>query len=64
MRETELWARMEKALGPSYCRTWAEQVVIAEVGGRTVVEALAAGVDAKRVWRAVCTILDLPANVR
>jgi Protein of unknown function (DUF3046) len=32
--------------------------------GRTVNEALAEGVDAKRVWQAVCAEFEMPAQLR
>ena len=64
MRHTEFWNRMEAALGPAYARSWAERFVIAELGGRTATEALAAGVAPKEVWRAVHAALDLPARER
>lgn len=60
MREVELWARMEKALGPGYMRVWAEQTVLADLGGRTVREALDAHVPCKVIWRAVWAYLELP----
>jgi len=53
-----------KALGTSYCRAWAQQVAITELGSRTVLEALAAGVEAKVVWRAAHAMLELPASDR
>jgi hypothetical protein len=49
MRHTELWARMEQALGPSYARTWSREQVIADLDGRTVQQALDAGESPKRV---------------
>ena len=64
MRQTEFWARMESALGPSYARAWAEQFVIGELGSRTVVEALDAGEPAKDVWAAVWRTLGLPPSER
>ena len=64
MRHTEFWVRMEQALGPSYARTWARQHVLAELGERTVVEALDAGEPPKQVWRAVWAVLGLPARDR
>ena len=64
MRHTEFWERMEAALGPAYARSWAEQYVIAELGGRTVAEALAAGEPPKQVWVAVWRTLELPARER
>jgi hypothetical protein len=64
MRHTEFWARMEAALGPAYARSWAEQQVLADLDGRTVNEALAAGETPKTVWRAVWAALGLPARDR
>jgi hypothetical protein len=64
MRHTEFWQRMEQALGPAYARSWAAQHVLAELGGRTVEEALAHGADPKEVWRAVWSTLGLPAADR
>lgn len=64
MRLTEFWARMEAALGPSYARAWADRVVLADLGSRTVVEALDAGEPAKEVWAAVWRALELPASDR
>lgn len=64
MRHTEFWSRMEDALGAGYARFWAGQHVIAELDGRTVDEALAGGVPAKQVWRAVWRTLDLSARER
>jgi hypothetical protein len=64
MRHTEFWARMEHALGSAYARTWAEQQVMSDLGHRTVVEALDAGVTPKEVWRAVWERLELPVSER
>jgi hypothetical protein len=55
---------METALGRSYARSWADQHVLSELGGRTVQEALAAGEPPKVVWRAVWAALGLPARER
>jgi hypothetical protein len=60
MRHTEFWARMNQALGPAYARAWADQQVLADLGGHTVTEALAAGEQPKVVWRAVWSALELP----
>ncbi len=64
MRETELWRRLERHLGADYARAWAAQVALGELGSRTVVEALDAGVPAVAVWRAVWTQLELPDSER
>jgi hypothetical protein len=64
MRHTEFWARMEAALGSSYARTWAREHVLADLGGRTVREALDEGESPKQVWQAVWRALSLPATER
>lgn len=64
MRHTEFWERMERHLGPSYARSWARDQVLADLGERTVSQALAEGWDAKTVWRAVWAALELPASER
>lgn len=64
MRHSELWERMEKHLGGGYAPVWADQQVLAELDGRTVTEALDAGVAPRSVWRAVCSSLDLPPSER
>lgn len=64
MRHTEFWMRMEHALGPAYARSWADQYVLRDLDGRTVLEALDAGEQPKVVWRAVWAALELPARER
>ena len=34
--------------------------VMSELGGRTVVEALDSGWEAKDVWRVVCSVMNVP----
>jgi len=55
---------MDAALGSTYARTWSREHVVAELAGRTVVQALDAGESPKVVWRAVWQTLDLPATQR
>jgi hypothetical protein len=62
MRHTEFWARLEHALGKEYARSWAEQLVMGELGSRTAVQALDAGVPPKKVWEAVWRTLELPPS--
>lgn len=44
---------MERRLGVGYARSWAADQVLPQLAGRTVVQALDQGEDAKAVWRAV-----------
>jgi hypothetical protein len=64
VRLTELWERMGAVLGSTYAPSWATDTVLAELGGRTVDEALAQGEDVKVVWTAVADHLELPASRR
>jgi hypothetical protein len=64
VRLTEFWRRMEHHLGTSYAASWAHDTVLAELGGRTVDQALAQGEDTLLVWRAVWAHLQLPPSAR
>lgn len=64
VREVEFWIRLDEVLGEQYARVWAENMVLSGLGSRTVNEALAHGVDCKRIWRAVWEQLELPEQVR
>lgn len=64
MRLTDFWTRMNAHLGAGYAESYARDQVLAQLGGRTVEEALRDGEDTKSVWRAVCEALELPAAKR
>jgi hypothetical protein len=53
---------MGSHLGPGYAESWAKDQHLAELAGRTVLEALDDGVPPRQVWRAVCGALDLPGR--
>lgn len=55
---------MKLHFGDIYAESWARDYVIADLGGRTVNQALAEGVAAKEVWRAVCGVSDVAARLR
>ncbi len=55
---------MGEAFGPAYAQAVAKDQVLPSLSGRTVLEALEAGVGPKTVWRAVCVDMELPASVR
>jgi hypothetical protein len=64
VRLTEFWNRMERRFGATYARSYATDQVLAELGSRTVLQALADGDDAKAVWRAVCEATAAPLSER
>lgn len=64
MKETELWLRMDTHLGRGYSRVWAAEHNLAELGGRTVDQAIADGMSFKEIWRAVWAALELPPRER
>jgi hypothetical protein len=53
VRLTDFWARLEQVFGPGYAMSVAHDQVIAQLGGRTIKQALAAGEETIVVWRAV-----------
>jgi len=64
MKLTVFWERMRAHFGDTYADTFARDHVMAELGGRTVVQALDEGWEARDVWRAVCAAVDVPASNR
>ncbi|QSB13432.1 DUF3046 domain-containing protein [Natronosporangium hydrolyticum] len=53
MRVSDFWHRLEQVFGPGYAASVASDQVLSQLGGRTITEALGAGVAAGEVWRAV-----------
>jgi len=53
VRLTDFWARLEQAFGRPYARSLAADHSFAELGGRTIDEAIAQGVDTATIWRTV-----------
>ena len=64
VRLTVFWERMRAQFGDVYAESVAKDQVLALLGDRTVNQALADGVDAKTVWRAVCETFDVPDRLR
>ncbi len=55
---------MRAQFGDAYAQSVAKDFVFDQLGGRTVDRALADGVDAKVVWRAVADTFKVPENLR
>ena len=64
MRLTDFWDRMGEHFGSGYAESVARDQVIAELGGRTVYEAIDAGIETKEIWRAVCKRFEVPRTLR
>ncbi|MEE1621969.1 DUF3046 domain-containing protein [Zafaria sp. Z1313] len=64
MRNSDFWRLMDDEFGAGYSRLLAESLVLSSLGGRTPMEALAAGTAPKNVWRAVCEKQDVPEERR
>jgi hypothetical protein len=63
VRLTVFWDRMNQQFGEGYAESVAKDYVIADLGGRTIDQALADGVGAKEVWQAVCATFDVPQKL-
>lgn len=63
VRLTDFWERMDEVFGPSYARSWAHDMVLAGLG-MTTMDAIAAGVDTREIWRAVCATHEVPGVLR
>ena len=64
VRLTDFWARMRAQFGDVYAQSVAKDFVFDKLGGRTIERALADGVDAKVVWRAVVDTFDVSQRLR
>jgi len=62
MRLTDFWSRMEARFGATYARSVAADYRLPALGA-TIDEAIAAGVETKDIWRAVCDEFDIPAHL-
>jgi hypothetical protein len=64
VRLTEFWWRMESHFGPVYAASVARDQIIGRLDSRSINDALAAGVDPKAVWLAVCEHFEIPVAQR
>jgi hypothetical protein len=53
MKLTDLWARLEATFGVGYAASVARDQVLAQLGGRTINQALDEHEEVHTVWRAV-----------
>lgn len=64
MRLTVFWDKMRAQFGDAYAASVAKDYVLADLGSRTVDQALAEGIEPKTVWRAVCEAFEIPEKTR
>jgi hypothetical protein len=64
VRLTVFWQKMRGQFGDIYAASVAKDHVLTDLGGRTVDQALAAGVEPKEIWRAVCEAFEIPEGSR
>jgi DUF3046 family protein len=64
MRTTAFRTMMSGEFGELRAGSIARDHVFADLGGRTVEQALAAGHDPQRIWTAVCDAFDVPPERR
>ena len=64
VRLTQFRDLMNDEFGPARAAALARDHVFAELGDRTVEQALEAGIDPRKVWLAVCDVYDVPAARR
>jgi len=54
MRISDLRERLTLSFGDQWAPSFCKDIAISELGSKTVDEALAAGIEAADIWRAVC----------
>ena len=55
---------MDQEFGPVRAASLSRDHVFAELGGRTVEQALEHGIDAREIWRVVCDAYEVPLGRR
>lgn len=53
MRITELRRRLNEHFGVDWASSYSKDIVLAELGGQTIDQALAMGMEPADIWRAV-----------
>ena len=64
VRLTAFWEKMRAQFGDTYTASVAKDHALATLGGRTVDQALAEGIEPKAVWHAVCEAFEIPEKSR
>ena len=60
VRLTQFRELMTDEFGAARAASVSRDHVFADLGDRTIEQALEAGIDPRKVWRAVCDVYDVP----
>jgi Protein of unknown function (DUF3046) len=60
VRHSDFWRLVDEEFGAGYGRTLVRDQVLSGAGHRTGDQALAAGMEPRAVWRALCEEMDVP----
>ena len=64
MRLQEFWSRLDDQFGAMRAQSVSRDHLFSELGGRSAVEAIDAGVPVRKVWLAICEAYDVPPRER
>ncbi len=64
MRLQEFWSRLDRQFGAMRAQSVSRDHLFSELGGRSAVEAIEAGVPVRKVWLAICEAYDVPPKER
>ena len=64
VRLQEFWSRLDDQFGSMRAQSVARDHIFAALGGRTAIDAIDAGVPARKVWLAICEEYEVPPKER
>lgn len=64
MRLQEFWSRLDEMFGAMRAQSVSRDHLFSELGGRSAVDAIDAGVPVRKVWLAICDAYDVPPKDR
>jgi Protein of unknown function (DUF3046) len=64
VRLTVFWDKMRAQFGDAYAASVAKDFVLVGLGGKTVDQALEAGIEPKVIWDAVADAFEIPEKSR
>ncbi|MDT0278351.1 DUF3046 domain-containing protein [Blastococcus goldschmidtiae] len=64
MRLQEFWSRLDEQFGAMRAQSVSRDHLFSDLGGRSALEAIDAGVPVRKVWLAICEAYDVPPRER